>query len=134
MFFQTFNTNGPAERKIRDLIFRAYKFDDKPHQLFSGILTLINEYGPGNFSEKEIEEAKRLMEFMYNNIGDMVSNSREKMNPMSEFQMGDQIQVDEVNFRGDAGKITEVDTVNKEARVELEDGEHWFPLDRLKHF
>lgn len=61
-------TQKDKEKDIEELLFRASKFDDKPHQLFSWIRQLAVKYG----SADQRESIKETMDLAYR----AVSNSR----------------------------------------------------------
>lgn len=44
-----------AESRLRDILIRAYKYDDKPHQLYSCIAQVAREY-PDKFTEEVIRQ------------------------------------------------------------------------------
>lgn len=52
---------------VRSILGAAYKFDDKPHQLFSAIRKAAEEYA----QEDEKAEIIRLMDLMYDRIGEL---------------------------------------------------------------
>jgi len=52
-----------AKEDIEDLLYCAFKFDDKPHLLFACIMRLARKYEP---DKEDREEIIRLMDEAYN--------------------------------------------------------------------
>lgn len=49
---------------LRDILYSAYMYDDKPHRLYSSIMTAAKQY-VGEMDEKQREEIRRLMDVEY---------------------------------------------------------------------
>jgi len=54
---------------LEHILLAAYKYDDKPHQLYSAIITATRNtrtpFGFGSIGEKEKKEIERLMDIEY---------------------------------------------------------------------
>lgn len=55
-----------ASEAINDVLACAYKYDDKPHLLFSCVRRIAEQFGEG----REQAEVVRLMEYAYNHRGE----------------------------------------------------------------
>jgi hypothetical protein len=69
-----------AREAIKELLCRAYKFDEKPHQLFSQIRAMALKFS----DEHDRLETIRLMDWAYDHVGEWQHSSNPQPTPTIE--------------------------------------------------